>query len=329
MGSPFFAHMTLSKAPDYDANMASVCAIVPATNEPSTLDRCLAAIRAADAAPEELVVVGPPLMPTAAHARNRGAEQAKEDVLVFIDSDVEVHSDVFVRIRSAFEHDPDLAAMFGSYDADPDGSGTVTGFRNLLHHHIHQSSPGFVGTFWTGLGAVRRETFVAAGGFKTSLPWMEDINFGWRVTATGGRVRLDPDLQGKHLKSISFGEMVRTDFFHRAIPWVSLLLEGGAPSDQLNLGWRHRASAGACLIAAVSLAARRPAVAGAAGVTFIALNASFYRLLLRQRGAPQAVAGVGLHAVHHLTAVAAVPVAVAGHLFRTRRRPAAARSRTR
>jgi Glycosyl transferase family 21 len=307
--------------------MASVWAIVPATNDPSTLDRCLTAIRAAEAAPEEVIVVGPPLMPTAAHARNRGAEQAKGDILVFIDSDVEVHSDVFVRIRSAFEHDPELAAVFGSYDADPNGSGTVSDFRNLLHHYVHQSSPGLVGTFWTGLGAVRRETFVAAGGFNTDLPWMEDINFGWRVTAAGERVRLDPSLQGKHLKAISFGEMVKTDFSHRAIPWLTLLLEGRAPSDELNLGWRHRASAGACLIAVASLATRRPAVAGVAGATFVALNAPFYRLLLQHRGAPHAVAGIGLHAVHHLTAVAAVPVAVAGHLMRTLRRTA--RSRTR
>jgi hypothetical protein len=46
-------------------------------------------------------------------------------------------------------------------------------------------------------------------------------------------------------------------------------------------------------------------------VAFVALNADFYRLLLRRRGPVQAAAGVGLHVLHHLSGIAAVPAAVA------------------
>ena len=50
----------------------------------------------------------------------------------------------------------------------------------------------------------------------------------------------------------------------------------------------------------------------------LALNGRFYGLLLRRLGPRGAAAGVALHAVHHLTAVAAVPAAVALHLARPR-----------
>ena len=37
---------------------------------------------------------------------------------------------------------PGWTAVFGSYDDEPADEGTVSAFRNLLHHHVHQSSPG-------------------------------------------------------------------------------------------------------------------------------------------------------------------------------------------
>lgn len=76
-----------------------------------------------------------------------------------------VHADAFTRVRSAFARDDAPVAMFGSYDDRPETRGLVAGFRNLLHHVVHQRSAGEVRTFWAGLGALRREDFDAGGGF--------------------------------------------------------------------------------------------------------------------------------------------------------------------
>jgi hypothetical protein len=46
-----------------------------------------------------------------------------------------------------------------------------------------------------------------------------------------------------------------------------------------------------------------------------ALNHGFYALLLRRQGARRAMVGVVLHALHHLVAVAAVPVGLAAGLL--------------
>jgi GT2 family glycosyltransferase len=297
--------------------MPSLSAIVPATNAPPTLSACLEAIRGAAEPPEEVIVVeeggGP------ADARNRGAVRATGDVLVFVDADVLPHHDAFVRIRRAFEDDPSLAALFGSYDERPADPGTVSTFRNLLHHHVHQESAGPASTFWAGLGAVRRDSFDAVGGFDAGrylVPSVEDIDLGTRLAAAGCRIELDPHVLGTHLKAWSLQGMVESDLWHRGVPWVELLLRHGTGSAALNLGWRHRLSALASLVAAGSLLRGRPRTTVAALGVLVGLNRSFYALLVRRRGRLEAAEGIGLHVLHHLVGALSVPVAIIEHLRR-------------
>lgn len=296
--------------------MPTLSVVVPATDRPPTLPQCTAALRRAGAT--ELVVIDdPPRLPVCA-ARNTGAARATGEVVVFVDADVEVHPDALDRIQAAFAADPEITAVFGSYDDSPSRGGVVAAFRNLLHHHVHQNSPGPARTFWSGLGAVRRDAFLAAGGFDADRfphPSVEDIDLGARLTAAGARIVLDPAIQGTHLKAWTLRSMVVTDFARRGVPWVALQLRSrGHGSTVLNLGWRHRISAAACVAAVGAAAARRPlAVLGALGV-LVGLNRDFYRLLARRRGPGEAALGVVLHAVHHLTAVASVPFGIAGYL---------------
>ena len=302
--------------------MVTISVVVPATNRPATLDRCLAAIRAGEDAPDELIVVDSPPDAGPAGARNDGARRAVGDVVVFVDADVEVHSDAVARVRAAFDREQSLTALFGSYDDAPYAPGIVSEFRNLLHHHVHHESAGDATTFWAGLGAVRRAAFLEAGGFDAEqfrVPSIEDVELGLRLAAAGARIRLDPSVRGKHLKAWSFHDMVRTDLLRRGVPWVRLLLVHGS-SSALNLGWRHRLSALASLTAVAALLFRRPAATVLSTGALVALNRSFYALLLRRLGPRGAIAGVGLHVVHHLTAVAAVPLALLFHAVERRRR---------
>jgi GT2 family glycosyltransferase len=281
-------------------------AIVPATDGRPELAECVGAIRRGG--PDELIVVDSPPGMNAAAARNAGAGRATGDVLVFIDSDVLVHPDAFARVRAAFERRPGLTAVFGSYDDSPRAAGTVSRFRNLLHHHVHHSSAGPASTFWTGLGAVRREALLAVGGFDESFTAMEDVELGMRLAGAGAAIELDPTIQATHLKGWSLRTMVATDLLRRGVPWVVELLRAGRTSSALNLGWRHRLSAGLSVAGAAAALSRRPRGVLAALAGLVALNASFYGLLLRRGGPRLAGAGVLLHAVHHLTSVASVPL---------------------
>ncbi len=290
--------------------MTRLSAIVPATNAPSTLAACLAALDASAEPPDEVIVVEQAAAPGPAAARNEGAERAGGDLLVFVDADVVVHSDALARIRRAFADDEGLDAVFGSYDDTPAADGVVSGFRNLLHHHVHQTAPGQATTFWAGLGAVRKSAFEAEGGFDAArypAPSIEDIELGMRLAASGRRIRLDPGIQGTHQKAWTVASMLHTDFARRGVPWVELLLERPGSTSTLNLGWRHRLSAAAAVSGALALLAARPRPALAAAAALVFLNADFYALLGRRVGPSGAVAGVGLHALHHLAGAAAVP----------------------
>lgn len=298
---------------------------MPATNEPETLERCVMAILAAEEVPDEVLVIDEPRNASPAQARNRGAERARNDVVVFVDADVEVAPDAFRRIRQAFETLPGLTGVFGSYDDSPAHPGVVSNFRNLLHHHIHQHAGGAASTFWAGLGGIRRSELLAIGGFdEERFPdaSVEDIELGMRLAAAGARIELDPQLQGKHLKRWTLLEMVRTDLFLRGIPWMRLLLSSGRERTVLNLGWRHRVSALASLALVGALVTRRPRQACPPLLLLLVLNKSFYALVLRKRGAPAAAAAVPLHVIHHLTSAAAVPLALASHLLEQRRKGA-------
>ena len=200
---------------------------------------------------------------------------------------------------------------------------TVSAFRNLLHHHVHQQNAGRASTFWAGLGAVRRTAFLAAGGFdelRFPEPSIEDIELGMRLAADGAWIELDPSLQATHLKQWPLLGMLRTDLFRRGAPWVALLLERRSTSRALNLGLRERASAAAALGVLVAVATRRPRAALGTAIVFVSLNRRFYALLLRKRGPKDMAAGILLHLLHQLVAVASVPLGVRLHLQRSHER---------
>jgi GT2 family glycosyltransferase len=294
----------------------TLAVVVPATDRPATLERCAAALEAGKRGPDELTLQLEPAGAGPAAARNQAAAACEADVLVFVDSDVEVYPDALARIAERFAADPELTAVFGAYDDDPGDPGLTSRYRNLLHHHVHVGAAGEVETFWAGLGAIRREAFEAAGGFDAERfphPSVEDIELGMRLRRRGGRIVLDRQTRGRHLKAWTPLSMVRTDFARRGVPWTRLLLREREHSTALNLGWRRRLSAAASVCLLAALLGRRRRLAAAALLASLVLDRDLYALLGRRGGPKLLLAGVGLHQLHQLTAAASVPAALALH----------------
>src|SRR5690606_17440637 len=54
-----------------------------------------------------------------AAARNEGAAAAVAPIVLFLDADVLVRGDTITRILDTFSRNPEIAAVFGSYDTEP------------------------------------------------------------------------------------------------------------------------------------------------------------------------------------------------------------------
>lgn len=240
--------------------------VIPVHNGGEDLKACLDALLNSTRQPEEVIIVDDastdqsvklasqygmvissqsesPVGP--ARCRNRGVTFAKGDVVIFLDADVRVHEDTLALIERHFHENPEIAALFGSYDDQPPHRSLVTLYKNLQHHFVHQHSQREASTFWTGLGAIRRDVFVKLGGFSEtySHPSIEDIELGVRLKRAGYRVQLCAEIQATHLKHWNLVSLLRTDIRDRAIPWARLIFSTGRLPADLNLDWKSRASA--------------------------------------------------------------------------------------
>jgi GT2 family glycosyltransferase len=245
-----------------------------------------------------------------AMARNEAARQAQGDVLIFFDADTVAHPNTVGKLMGRLEEEPGLAAVMGSYDETPEARGIVSEFRNLLHCFVHHESAGPAQTFWTGCGAVRRDWFERVGGFSQRYrePSIEDVEFGYRVTAAGGKIWLDPTAQVQHMKRWTLKSMVLTDLWKRAVPWTRLMQEHPLP-EGLNFSLRERLAAMsvAGIVAGVFVGLLggglwwMPAAISLAAL--VVLKWKFLAFLNRRRGLVFAMAGLGLLALHLLTAI--------------------------
>lgn len=272
-----------------------------------------------------ITLAGPPRGP--ASARNRGADAAQAPIVAFVDSDVRVHPDALRRIVEHFRADPELGAVFGSYDAGPSDPGFVSQYRNLLHHYVHQRKGGDVESFWAGCGAVRRSAFVKAGKFdelRYPVPQIEDIELGYRMRDAGYRLVLDPAIQGTHMKGWTLPRMVRSDFKHRGVPYARLLLARGTllTTRGLSAGSAEKASAALVALALV-------AIAGAAVfrdwrwltglvicfAAFAFVNWTMLSWYASRRGIWFALRAAAIHVIYHATSLAALAYATFTHLI--------------
>src|SRR5262245_658204 len=224
--------------------------IVPAFNAGATLTLCLNAIFEQVDPETEVIVVNDcstdrfpqiteesdlkllqtPVRSGPAAARNLGAAQASGDILFFIDADVIIAPESIDFVRNFFQQNPQISAVFGSYDDAPAEQNFLSQYKNLMHRYVHHEGSGKAGTFGECCRAIRKEVFLALNVFDAQLyphPSIEDIELGIRMVERDYEIRLEPGLQGKHLKRWTITSLLKADIFYRAYPWSKLIANRG------------------------------------------------------------------------------------------------------
>lgn len=306
-----------------------ITVIIPVYNNTRDLPECLSAVRASaknldaeiivvddastDETPTVAAAMGVRVLKLSRNsgpgaARNVGAQNARGEILFFVDADVAVAPSALDRAVRTLDTRPKYAAVFGSYDARPRGRGLVSQYRNLLHHFVHQQGNPEASTFWAGCGAIRREIFLAVGGFDAERyprPSIEDIDLGLRLRQAGHRILLDREIQGTHLKQWKLRSVIRTDITCRAVPWSRLILVSREVPNDLNLKRSQRVSVALVLLATglLPLALWRVGllvIPLLALVTVVALNRTLFAFLWRERGLGFAIGCVPLHLLYFI-----------------------------
>lgn len=294
--------------------------VVPVYNGAAELGVCLKALAESSVAAEEIIVVDDGSTDSSAAvagalgarvlrnksregpavARNRGAKQAKGDVLVFVDADVALHVDALERMKKLMAEDEELAAVMGSYDEWPLHLNFFSQYKNLQHVYMHEEGAGLAETFWAGCGAMRRDVFVAHGGFdeRYKRASIEDIELGLRLTRGGCRIELHPEVKGQHRRHYSFLSMVKSDIYGRALPWAELIWRTGRLPSSLNLGMSQRIS-GALVLGAVAALGSGYVFAGTLALALAGgLNTAYYNFLAQRRSWWFAARAVPVHLLY-------------------------------
>jgi len=301
--------------------------IVPVYNGGKQFEQCLRAIQQSTFTDWELIVVddgstdssaalahryGAQVFETSgqagpAVARNLGARLARGRYLYFIDADCALYPDTLANIAQQFQAQPDLDALFGSYDDAPGAPNFVAQYKNLFHHYVHQNSKAEASTFWTGCGAIKRVVFLTLGGFdvrRYRRPSIEDIDLGYRLKQSGGQIRLVKHVQVKHLKAWRLASLLKSDILDRGIPWTRLILRDRSFAADLNLQTHNRVSVVAIYVLLFSLLVGllQPLaflLTLALSGLLIWLNLKLYRFFYQKRGLRFTLKTIPMHWLYY------------------------------
>jgi len=142
-------------------------------------------------------------------ARNKGAEAAKGDTLVFIDADILIQPDSLKKIYGIMNARIDIDAVTGLLAKITIDGNFFTRYKNLYMNYRFKKMPDIVDFLFTSIAAVRRAAFVP---FSDELK-PKDTEVGQKLAKMEGRkIFFDRTLEVIHIKEYDFAKIIKNDF---------------------------------------------------------------------------------------------------------------------
>lgn len=285
--------------------MVSLSIVVPVFNSRLLLPDCLEAIIKSISPKDELIVVddastdlsyeiaekfttktyqlkenqGP------STARNIGMEKAVGDIVIFIDSDVEVSREVIENIREFFEKDKTTQTLTINVSPKDLKLGFWSDYKNLYMNFVISRAPTVSNYVYGACCATRRTSAIS---WPTELRRTEDSLWGLQQVRLGLKVLCRKDIQIIHRKKYDLFILINNDFNIASAFAENFLRQKRWKTLYSNEAFGHTAKTQklsvilATSILFISLIT--PTVSGALLVFWLVLNLRFWIFLFHKRG---------------------------------------------
>ncbi|MDZ7632019.1 MAG: glycosyltransferase family A protein [Gemmatimonadaceae bacterium] len=188
-----------------------------------------------------------------ARARNRGVEEARGEVIVFLDDDVEPAPEC-LRNHAARHRSSETIVLIGPMSADPRRRAVEPVWIAWEHAMLQKQYDGWRDGIWaehecgphnfyTGNASVRRAHIRAVGGFDETFNRQEDVELAMRMERLRGVFfRFDPSLAALHRPLRTFESWRRVPYAYGRLDVVRAQ-RGDAPWDVVRNGYVARQGA--------------------------------------------------------------------------------------
>ena len=207
----------------------SISVIIPAYNAEKSLGECLAALRPAIRETDEIIVVDDASTDKsafiakdhhchlvklsenagAANARNEGALVSKNEILLFVDSDVLITKENVEKIRKYFVDFKSCQTVTLNVNPQKRHDSFFSDYKNLYMNHIISMGHSDVNYVYGSCCATRKSGFIP---WPLNLRLTEDSLWGYLQAAQGYKIRCLKDVEVTHLKEYEMSALLKNDF---------------------------------------------------------------------------------------------------------------------
>ncbi len=141
-----------------------------------------------------------------AAARNKGANCAEGEIIIFTDSDCEPQPDWIEQMIAPFEREPDIAGVKGAYKTrQPEWAARFVQLEYEDKYDLLAQSK-YIDFIDTYAAAFRKRVFLQFGGYDTSFPvaCAEDIELTYRMSSQGCKMVFNPKAIVSHTHPNTF-----------------------------------------------------------------------------------------------------------------------------